>query len=472
MNQPLLNRTSSRVAVSLLGTLLAASAAQAAQIEYTAGPYTGGFSWPTAANWVGGVAPTGTDTASFNQTSFATISTVNSVAVNVNYNSATIAGIVIGDTTTSAARAGLGVNGSNLTLGSGGITIAANTGAVTFSPSYAGNIILSANQTWRTDSSNLFIVRSVISGAFQLEKTGTGALALDGVANTFSGGFKLTEGNVRLGHNSSLGSGTLTLNGGTLSTAGSSHRTITNAVSVTGNSTLGTAGIGGLVTLTGPVAVGNNGQLNYVNTGGAITGNVTLNGNLTLNSSIATVLAAPLNQTPPLTVGGNTIAGVIADGSGSFGLIKTGTGVVHLTGANTFTGGATINAGTLSTGATGTFGADDVTLATGATITAGNSASFADTALLSFASTSIGKINLNFTGADTIGGIYNSVSASFIGNGTYTATDLNTFFGGNVFAGAGSLTVFGAAIPEPSSFALVGGLAALGLVASRRRTRR
>jgi autotransporter-associated beta strand protein len=55
-----------------------------------------------------------------------------------------------------------------------------------------------------------------------------------------------------------------------------------------------------------------------------------------------------------LTTGGNntstTFSGVIQDGAGVTGLTKIGTGTFTLTGANTYTGGTTISAGTLQIG--------------------------------------------------------------------------------------------------------------------------
>ena len=56
--------------------------------------------------------------------------------------------------------------------------------------------------------------------------------------------------------------------------------------------------------------------------------------------------------TPTLTVGNNnatnTFAGVITDGGEVVSLIKVGTGTLTLAGSNTFSGGATISAGTLN----------------------------------------------------------------------------------------------------------------------------
>src|SRR5207253_10331480 len=43
-----------------------------------------------------------------------------------------------------------------------------------------------------------------------------------------------------------------------------------------------------------------------------------------------------------------TISSVLADGTGSHGLTKSGNGVLHLTGTNSFTGALNITSGTLS----------------------------------------------------------------------------------------------------------------------------
>ena len=72
-----------------------------------------------------------------------------------------------------------------------------------------------------------------------------------------------------------------------------------------------------------------------------------------------------------LTAGGNngstTFSGVIADGSGTLALAKTGSGTLVLAGANTYTGATTVGGGTLTVD--GTTAAGAVTVAAGATLT-------------------------------------------------------------------------------------------------------
>ena len=83
---------------------------------------------------------------------------------------------------------------------------------------------------------------------------------------------------------------------------------------------------------------------------------LTLGGNITSASTTTTItdtiaLNLSLNGTRTLTMNNNhtlTISGVIGDtGSGAYGLIKAGSGVLKLTATNTFTGPVTNNAGYL-----------------------------------------------------------------------------------------------------------------------------
>ncbi len=140
----------------------------------------------------------------------------------------------------------------------------------------------------------------MITGTGGITKTGNGTLSLINVANTFSGGLTITEGTVsvatanRLGGELALNATAVVLNGGTLLKTGN---TTTTSISNRG------------------FALGNaNGTINVADPAGVFI----VNG----------VIADVLNQTGALT--------------------KTGPGTLNLNATNTFSGGLTLNGGTLS----------------------------------------------------------------------------------------------------------------------------
>jgi autotransporter-associated beta strand protein len=148
----------------------------------------------------------------------------------------------------------------------------------------------------------------VISGqGASIVKDGDGVLTLANF-NSYDGGTNLLAGTVRIANDASLGSGLITFGGGTLASATSDTRTITNNVAFTGNATIGDSASGGSVVFSGA-------QNNLGNT------------TRTITSNVATVFSNGL--------------------SGSGGLIKSGVGSLTLQGASTYTGDTRVDAGKL-----------------------------------------------------------------------------------------------------------------------------
>ncbi|HND60637.1 MAG TPA: autotransporter-associated beta strand repeat-containing protein [Opitutaceae bacterium] len=168
----------------------------------------------------------------------------------------------------------------------------------------------------------------VISGTGAITKNDSGTDTLSG-ANTYSGGTTINNGTLNANQSTALGTGGVTLAGGTLGSTNGS--TIGNTVSLTG-----TAAIQGLT----------------------VTGALTETGSQTLTLTNATLGAVNLSNTntgrtltTQVDSGTSQISGVIANGgTGAGSLTKTGAGELVLGGANTYTGTTTISSGTITLG--------------------------------------------------------------------------------------------------------------------------
>ncbi len=149
---------------------------------------------------------------------------------------------------------------------------------------------------------------------YSISKINPGTLSLLN-SNSFTGGVTLNAGTLNVGTNSALGaaSGTFTIAGGTLDNVSGSALTLLNY----------------------PVAWN---------------GDFTFTGTSSLNLGTG---AVTLNNARQVTVSANTltVGGIVGPSTGGFGLTKSGNGTLALNAAETYNGNTTINAGTLTLGA-------------------------------------------------------------------------------------------------------------------------
>lgn len=364
----------------------------------------------------------------------------------------------------------IGTFGTGGTLGTGDVTV--NTGA-TLRFSTAGNIT----------------VGNVISGAGQLVRNGLGTATLT-AANNYSGGTRIIGSGIEIGNAGALGTGGITMSGGvttaSLTTSAGVSASVTGLTisrfADTGFSaasgqtlTLGgtldidnfvTSMVFGTLTKTGTVEIGFAPAPGPVNTafmrvdagtlrlgaasdlfllrlGGGMTigsrggqisglvGTLDLNGfaggGVNLNGVGAIVNSSATGaRFEALQNAASTFSGVIGGGIGSLSLLKSGTGALTLTGANSYTGTTSITGGSLQIGTGGTTGS----IGTG-TIAIGTG-----TQLLLNRSDAVSMANV-LTGAGTV---QKNLANTLTLSGANTATDA---FTGTFNVNGGTLLVNG-----------------------------
>ena len=185
-------------------------------------------------------------------------------------------------------------------------------------------------------------------GALSFVKTGTGAWTLSG-ASSFTGSVSVNQGTLTItslgatgvssaagaGGTINLGSGT-TVAGTLIYTGGAvtTDRAINLAATTTGGATINSSGSGALIF---------NGVISNAGTGAKI---------LTLGGS---------------NTGGNAVQSTITNGSGTLALTKADAGAWTLSATNTYSGGTTLNAGTLALNSAAAIGSGTLTI-TGGTL--------------------------------------------------------------------------------------------------------
>ncbi len=334
-----------------------------------------------------------------------------------------------------AAAVTIDTGANPLTLGASGIDMSAATQNVTLSPQSV-NVLTS--QTWNVAASRTLTVNSPVAingtqltitsagnGTTSIAGTisGTGALGVSGGVvtltggNTYTGGTNLTSGTLNIGNSQALGTGTITISGGTYNNTSA-----------------------GSLTISGNIAQAWNGSFIYGGTQA-----------MTMGTGAVT-----LGATPTITVNGAGATGVLIEQgviSGAFGITKAGTGNLTLTGANTFTGPVTVNAGILNFNGIAALGAGTAINLNGGTLQYGGAGDdISGRTVTILANSTIDTNGQNVTFANSIG---NGGAGNFVktGIGTLVLAATNSYTGNTTVQGS---TATGASVLNFSGLASLG----------------
>lgn len=273
--------------------------------------------------------------------------------------------------------------------GTGTISFGSMTGGGSLQANVSGTKTISAGALGLNDTfSGILAVNGANILAFT--KTGVGTMTLSGTSSSYTGITTISGGTLSVtllangGSNSSIGAstnvaGNLILNGGALKYTGTGAST-DRLFSLQSSSTIDASGTGAL-NLTNAGAMGFN--------GGTAAKTLTLTGTNT---------------------GANTLAAIVGDNTGATSLTKSGAGNWTLSGASTYTGATTVNAGALKAGVASV---------------ANTSGAFGNNSAVTMAN--VAGATLDITG-------FNTQIGSLAGGGTT---------GGNVTLGAATLTTGG-----------------------------
>ncbi|MGB8352304.1 MAG: autotransporter-associated beta strand repeat-containing protein [Chthoniobacteraceae bacterium] len=296
----------------------------------------------------------------------------------------------------------------------GQITVSANLSSgntVTISDggNSANTLSFSGASNITNNSVNALIINAQIAsaGGSTLSTAGTGTIILT-ASNGYTGGTTITGGT------GASGGGILQIgNGGTTGSLGAG----TVSFQLNGTQSLASTL---LFDLAAPATVSNAINLNSANAVGGIiqqsgSNTLSMTGGVSLNNSSA---ALTYNIAKTGQAVDTQVSGVI---SGGGSIIKSGSGTLLFSGSNTYTGATTINAGTLTVGASGDLGSGSY---------AGN---------ISNSSVFI----YNSTAAQTLSGVI-SGTGSLVqqGSGTLKLSGTNTYSGATTVNG-GNLTLAG-----------------------------
>jgi fibronectin-binding autotransporter adhesin len=398
--------------------------------------------WSKGSNWFGGAIPGAAQIATFDGTG----NTHLNVTLDGDY---TVAGVKF-------ASAALQYNITNavahtLTL-SGTVPYVQQQSASNETLGFT-TLAMGNNTVFDVTNSGNLTVSSAITGTYSLIKdgTGTGKLILSG-NNTYSGGAFINNGIVQITSATALGNAAHTATiatGAALEVSSASGITAANPISVTGtgvgsagaiHNVLGSNILSGAITMTGATTVA-------TDTGTTLN----LTGNITGSNYGLT-----LNGTGNLTIGAGATTGVINLGTGGITINSTGTTTFAGTNANNYSGGTTVNSGTLVLGKSNLAGVTSVS----GNLIIGDGAGFPGTTIVKVATGAGAQIDpnsavtinsdgtLNLNGQSNTVAQLNASSANAqvaLGAGTITVggnANLNSAYAGTI-TGTGGLTKAG-----------------------------
>nr|WP_222533414.1 Ig-like domain-containing protein [Azospirillum sp. 412522] len=474
-----------------IGSLTGTGAITLGGNTLTAGGDNTSTSFDGIISGTGGLAKAGTGTLTLTGTnSYTGTTTVSAGTLELNSS----AGTAIAD-------------GSAVTLSGGTLKLSSATETIGTLSGASGTLALGGNALTVTQASNGTFsgaITGTSSGSLTLNAAANStSLTLDGTTNStgFAGGITVTKGWLQVSADSNLGTGTLTLNGGTLRLSATAA-TISNAVAIgSSGGTISVAPSGGNLTLSGVLsgsgnlikAAGGDLTLSGNNSGfsGAFTinsGTVTVShanalgdatGGTTVADGAALVLSGGITIAENLTLSGsgvssggalvsasgtNTVSGTVtlnADAtvtatsaltvsgvvSGGNALTKAGTGTLTLSGDNSYSGATTVSAGTLVAGHANALGttAAGTTVGSGAAVEIANGITLAEN--FSIAGTGVGSTGaLTVASGSTVtlsGTVTLTADASIGGAGTLTVSGVVSGSNALTKVGSGTLTLSG-----------------------------
>ncbi|WP_413624241.1 autotransporter-associated beta strand repeat-containing protein [Luteibacter sp. Lutesp34] len=336
-------------------------------------------------------------------------------------------------------------------------------------------IVIFGNGTLDIGAGTTTTATGMIAGTGTLVKSGDGTLVLSNAQNVLSGDTQIDEGTLEIANDANLGNGAnVIFNGGSLHTTGdvdSSRNLVLNtegAIDTDAGTTMSTggnvSGVGGLVkngagvleidgvashmggtTVNGGTLVlnGNNTYTGgtVVNAGGTLavssdanlgdaSGNLALNGGtLHATGTVVTTRDVSLDDGGTLAIDNGSAVRIDGTVSGNGGLVQSG-GQLVLGRTNTYTGGTTVENGTLTIYQDAALGTGDLSLDHGTLYAAGSMTSSRD-------------IDVIGTGTVTVGG-----GDVYTHTGDVTGTGDFVAYGHGRVEQTGSLTQDGATISD------------------------